>query len=51
VWLPGEGFINPEMFINGTLQWVNKPNKVITERTVINIRCDNEPQDAKNWLN
>ena len=41
----------PVMFINGTLQWVNKPNKVITERTVINIRCDNEPQDAKNWLN
>ena len=45
----------PRLFLlfvmTGTLQWVNKPNKVITERTVINIRCDNEPQDAKNWLN
>lgn len=43
-------FINPEDFINGTLQWVDGSKKEIKERNIINIKCDEEPQSAGIWL-
>lgn len=38
--------VNPELFINGELQWEDESRKKIVNRKVINIRCDSEVQDS-----
>lgn len=38
--------INPELLINGELQWEDGSRKKILNREVINIRCDSEVQDS-----
>ena len=38
--------VNPELFINGELQWEDASRKKILNREVINKRCDSEVQDS-----
>ena len=43
-------FINPEDFINGNLQWVDKDHTNIIDRNIINVKCNEEPQNSSIWL-
>ena len=41
------GFLNPEAYINGDLQWADGSKAVLSETGIVNIKCDDEFNDME----